>query len=214
MTGQALATLRLVPRLGLDLPRPFYRVGHVVHVAPELNLFQHQRTLLLGHDLTGATELADFAWDAGLTPAARTQAMRAVVRAALVQVASRPYEFAPLVVAELPGWADAQGASPFWSGLGRHFYDGDPAEAARRLGGAAWRAHVAELLPRQPVYLSFLPAAAQQVVGQSATTVTWLRELLEDEGLRHRGHLRVDDAGPVLEAEASLLPAARERTQR
>ena len=43
------ASLRLVPRLGLRLPRYHFRLGRVVHAAAELGLFRLQTTLLLGN---------------------------------------------------------------------------------------------------------------------------------------------------------------------
>jgi hypothetical protein len=57
------ASLRLVTAIGLALPRVSYHVGCTVHAAQDLGLFHQQRTLLLGHDLTGASELADMAWE-------------------------------------------------------------------------------------------------------------------------------------------------------
>lgn len=46
----------------MALPRVWYHVGCTVHAASELNLFHRQRTLMLGHNHTGASELADIAW--------------------------------------------------------------------------------------------------------------------------------------------------------
>ncbi|MEL4419719.1 hypothetical protein AAEH74_22490, partial [Shewanella algae] len=51
------ASLLLVPRLGLTLPRYHFHIGRVVHAAQELGLFRVQTTLLLGNDHTGQSEL-------------------------------------------------------------------------------------------------------------------------------------------------------------
>ena len=45
-----LATLWLLPAIGLQLPRVSLHVGCTVHAAAVLGLFHRQRTLLLGHD--------------------------------------------------------------------------------------------------------------------------------------------------------------------
>lgn len=203
----ALATLRLRPAIGLVLPRVSYHVGCVVHAAPELGLFHRQRTLLLGNDHTGASELADIAWrrDEVSLPE-RAAALQALVGAALLLVARERARHADRLVAELPGPRDAAGCSPFWDGLGRHFYAGDPA-AARAGHGADWRSHVATLLPRHPIYTSFLPPAAQAAIAQVDAGALLLREVLEAAGLRYGHHVNVEDGGPLLEVETDALAA-------
>lgn len=202
---QALATLRLLPAIGLDRPRVAYHVGCTVHAAPELGLFHRQRTLLLGHDHTGASELADIAWDSGLDPLHAAQALSRLVQGALLCIAAARDAYAPRLVAELPGPRDSRGQSPFWHGLGRHFYAGDPAAAAAA-HGPVWRSLVASLLPRQPVYASFLPPAAEAAIAQVAPAAEMLREVLEAAGLRYGHHVNVEDGGPILEAETDTLP--------
>jgi arginine N-succinyltransferase len=102
------------------------------------------------------------------------------------------------LIVELPGVRDAQGLSPFWQGLGRHFYAGDPTEALAR-HGAAWRDLVAALLPRQLIYAAFLPEAAQQAVGGCLESAQPLRELLQGLGWAYRQHVGVDEGGAVME---------------
>jgi len=204
--GVPRACLRLRLAIGLDLPRPWYHVGTVVHAAPALQLFHRQNTLQLGHDHTGAAELADPAWDPRCTLAEQAVALRALLQAALKRLAAQRERAGAQLIVELPGLRDADGRSPFWQGLGRHFYAGDPLEAARRFG-PAWRSHVAALLPRQPVYTSFLPQAAQAAIAQVDPSARVLLDLLWQEGLRYGHHVTVDDGGPVFEAALDTLPA-------
>ncbi len=211
--GRLLASVRLRPVIGVVLPRAWYHVGVTVHAAAELQLFHRQRTLLLGNDHTGASELADLvcaheASDDGhsLPLAMQAAALREVLLTALLVMASRRIRYAGTLIAELPGLRDGAGQSPFWHGLGRHFYSGDPALAAIRHGDA-WRCHVAALLPRQPVTTAFLPAAAQAAIAQVAPSSRLQCELLETCGLRYSHHVSVHDGGPVLEADLDALPA-------
>lgn len=206
--GEPLACLRLVPAIGMRTPRVSYHVGCVVHAAPELALFHRQRTLLLGHDLTGATELADLGC-APDTPAQRqATALRALVYAAVAQIGADRALHGDRLVAELPGPRGDDGRSPFWEGLGRRFYAGDPL-AALAEHGLDWRTHVAALLPRHPLLASFLPDAAQDAIGQVRTdALPWRQQLLE-AGLRHAQHINVEDGGPILEAEIDDLLAQR-----
>jgi arginine N-succinyltransferase len=202
------ASLRLQPALGLDLPRVSYHVGCVVHAAPALSLFHRQRTLLLGHDHTGASEWTDLAWARDDVPLAeQASALHALVRAAANHMKQQREHYAQRLIAELPGPRDGAGQSPFWQGLGRHFYAADPAAAAKA-HGPAWRSHVAALLPRQVIYTSFLPAAAEAAIAQVHPDALLLREVLEDLGLRYSHHVNVEDAGPILEAAVDDLPDA------
>jgi arginine N-succinyltransferase len=213
-----LATARLAPAIGLQQPRLWYHVGCVVHAAPELGINHRQRTLLLGHDHTGASELCDIAWLAPATAAAtspsagadlplpvQASVLRLLLHSAWLYLARERSVFADRLIVELPGLRDSAGQSPFWQGLGRHFYSGDPAAAHARFG-PAWRSLVAALLPRQQVHASFLPATAQAAIGQVHEQALLLRDVLQDAGLRYGHHVNLEDAGPVLEADTDALP--------
>ena len=203
------ASLRLVAAVGMALPRVSYHVGCTVHAAQDLGLFHQQRTLFLGHDHTGASELADVAWEhEAVSSADQAGALRALVAGAIHSLAQRRELFGQRLVSELPGPVDSAGQSPFWQGLGRHFYAGDPA-AARAAHGLAWRSHVASLLPRHPLYISFLPGAAQNAIAQVHPRAQVLLEVLEAAGLRYGQHVNVEDAGPIFEILIDDLPAFR-----
>jgi len=195
--SQLRACLRLRQAIGLEAPRHWYHVGSVVHASRALQMFHRQTTLLLGSDLTGSSELADIGWSReGLDDELQGQALQQLLSAALRLLAG--HDDAQRVIVELPGRRDAQGLSPFWQGLGRHFYSGDPQVAAQRFG-AQWRELVAGLLPRQPVHASFLPADAQAAIGQSAPEVELLKAQLQLAGLHAGEHITIDEGGPVYE---------------
>ena len=90
--------------------------------------------------------------------------------------------------------------------LEQSFHAGDVQAEAARFGAEAWRAHVAALLPRQPVYASFLPAEAQAAIGACADAARPLRAALEAAGLHFHDHVRIDDGGPVLEGRPDAAP--------
>lgn len=191
------ASLLLVPRLGLTLPRYHFHIGRVVHAAQELGLFRVQTTLLLGNDHTGQAELAELHIAPELSELKQTTALLHLITAARALIAERPADFGDALVAELPGWRDAAGASPFWRALGARFYAGDAAEAEARLG-PAWRSHLAALLPRQTVYLSFLGEDAQRCLAQVADAARPALAALLAAGFKPPDHVRIDDGGPVL----------------
>ncbi|KQW46310.1 MULTISPECIES: arginine N-succinyltransferase [unclassified Roseateles] len=191
------ASLLLVPRLGLTLPRYHFRLGRVVHAAAELELFRVQTTLLLGNDHTGHAELTELRTAPGLGEAAQVAAVSTLIAAAQAQLRERPADFGDWLVAELPGRRDEQGHSPFWQALGARFYPGDPAEAEARLG-PDWRSHLAALLPRQTVYLSFLGEEAESRVLDVDDAARPALMALQAAGFLPPVHARIDDGGPVL----------------
>jgi len=181
------AWLHVQPEMGRSRPRYHFHLGRVVHAAAELGLYQVQPLLLLGHDATGECELSAWGGDESLWPALVQHAL-SVLRA------MRPA--GTLVVAELPGWRDAQGHSPFWQGLVRHFAPQVAPGQVERLG-PAFTSHLGPLLPRQPVHGALLPAATQAVLGRAADSAQPWRETLQAAGFADWRHLRIDDGGPV-----------------
>lgn len=211
--GASLATASLRPQAGLNTPRHWFHVGQTVHAAPDLGLFKVQRTLLLGSDLCGGAELHELVLDGLATLAAplRRRALVWLTDAAAREVQQAPDVWGPGLFCELPGLRSGEGPgqghpdgpatlehSPFWRGLPAHFFRGDPADAAARLG-AGWRTHLAALLPRQLIHASFLSEAAQAAVGVERPDARWVREALEGSGWTWRQQVRIDDGGPVLQ---------------
>jgi arginine N-succinyltransferase len=211
-SGATIACADLEAAIGLDVPRYWYRLGCMVLAAPELQLFHRQRTLLLGNDHTGAAELRAITVDPRLDAGEHVAAIRRLARAALLRLritgqgAGAPE---PALIVELPGWRAHDGRSPFWSALGAHFYEGDPAVAAERLG-PDWRSHVAALLPREPLLVAFLAQAAQDVLGRPAPASQATVDALRAEGLRDGRCIAIDDGGPVYESPLDVLPGWRD----
>ncbi len=198
---RVLASLCVRRRVGLSRPRAWYRLGWAVHAAAELQLFRQQRTLLLGHDLTGMDELTGFGLRPGVPDDQALALWAALAQAALQALAAPPGDAAVPCMAELPGVLDGQGLSPFWSGLGRHFYARDLA-AARQAHGTHFDGEVSALLPRHLMYASFLPPAAQAAMGRCSPAAQALQAALRGLGFRWRDHIAVTDGGPVMVRDA------------
>lgn len=180
---------------GLRRPWYGYRTGLAVHASEELALFTENPTLLLTNDHTGHSELCALFLD----PAARRERHGALAsRGRLLYVAARREHFADHLFAELRGLTDAQGRSPFWDSLGAHFFNIGFAQADA-LTREGKRATIAELMPRQPVYSSFLSDAAQAALGQVHPESAAAARYLADEGLRFAGYIDIFDAGPTVE---------------
>nr|WP_316641104.1 arginine N-succinyltransferase [uncultured Roseateles sp.] len=199
---QLLGAAGLIASTGLELPRYSFRSGQVVHASAEMGMFKRAGTLVLGNDLTGAAELRLPLLAADAPP----EALALLLQAQLNEVLTQPQRFAATLICELPGpgAGDGSQAAPFWQGLGRHFYGGQlPPEDA--FFPPALRSHIGRLLPKHPLYSSFLPEAAQAALGQASASCTALVTLLHQAGLRARGQLNIVDGGPVLEAAVDEL---------
>ena len=123
-------------------------------------------------------------------------------------IAEHPELFETTVISEIRGVLDAQGRSPFWDALGRHFFGIDFAEADRL--SVVNKKFIADLFPDHPIYIPLLPASAQAVIGkphpESARAVT----NLESEGFRFAGMVDIFDAGPVVSCPRDEIRTVRE----
>jgi arginine N-succinyltransferase len=72
------------------------------------------------------------------------------------------------------------------------------------------KSFIAELMPRQPLYVAYLPDDAQAVIGQVHRSTLPARKLLEQEGMHYEGYVDIFDAGPVLQGRATELRAVRD----
>lgn len=196
---QVVASLRLLPGIGLEAPRYWYYVGQVAYSAEALKLNRRDNVLLLGSDFTGANEIRDVRCEsAAVTADARTTLLASLIQGAL-KLASGTASSAKAArtIIALPGRRE-QGRSPFWDGLGRHFYDRDPAQAIAEFG-ERWHTDVAALLPQQPVIVSLLSASAKRAIGSVDDDAVELAAALTVSGFRARQHVSIHDGGPVYE---------------
>lgn len=191
--------------VGLDEPFYNYRLGTLVHSSKELKVLSRMDTLYLSNDLTGSAELCSLF----LHPAYRTGGNgKLLLNSRLLFIAQFPDLFPERLIAELPGFLQEDGSSPFWDNLGQHFFHMDFARADS-LSGPGQKAFIAELMPRHPLYVAYLPPEAQHVIGREHLDNASARWLLEQEGLHYEGYVDIFDAGPVLQARVGELRAIR-----
>ena len=194
--------------VGLDEPFYNYRIGTLVHSSRELDVFTRMETLYLSNDLTGATELCSLF----LHPDYRSgNNGKWLSKSRFLFIAQFPHLFTEKLIAEMRGYQGEDGTSPFYEGLGRHFFkmDFNHVDDLTALGKKAF---IAELMPRQPMYVAYLPDEAQAVIGKVHRSTAPARKLLEQEGMHFEGYVDIFDAGPVLQARVSELRAMREST--
>jgi arginine N-succinyltransferase len=194
--------------VGLDEPFYNYRIGTLVHSSHELNVFTRMDTLYLSNDLTGSTELCSLF----LHPDYRSgNNGKWLSKSRFLFIAQFPHLFTEKLIAEMRGFQGEDGTSPFYEGLGRHFFKMD-FNHVDHLTALGKKSFIAELMPRQPMYVAYLPDDAQAVIGKVHRSTAPARKLLEQEGMHFEGYVDIFDAGPVLQARVSELRAMREST--
>jgi len=204
--GRMAGVCAIKGAVGLDEPFYNYRIGTLVHSSRELNVFTRMETLYLSNDLTGSTELCSLF----LHPDYRIgNNGKWLSKSRFLFIAQFPHLFTEKLIAEMRGYQAADGSSPFYEGLGRHFFkmDFNHVDDLTALGKKSF---IAELMPRQPLYVDYLPSAARDVIGKVHNSTVPARKLLEQEGMYFEGYIDIFDAGPVLQARVSELRALRD----
>jgi arginine N-succinyltransferase len=192
--------------VGLDEPFYNFRLGTLVHAAPAAGVYTRHEVLYLSHDLTGGAELCSLFLHPGYR---RGGNGRLLSKSRFMFIAQFPHLFTQPVFAEMRGFQDADGASPFWDGVGRKFFGMDFGRADDLCQPGA-KHHIAELMPRYPIYTCFLSDAARAVIGMTHVDTAPARRLLEQEGMRAGAYVDIFDGGPVLQAATADLRAVRE----
>jgi arginine N-succinyltransferase len=180
-----------------------------VHASPKLGIHKTVPTLILGHDYTGTTEICTLF----LAPKYRGGgAGKLLSKGRFLFLANHPHRFADTVIAEMRGFSDENGVSPFWESLGRHFFDMD-FEVADTLSGEESNEFIAELMPKYPIYVPLLTKEAQDVLGKVHPDTEPALELLKKEGFEYKNYVDIFDAGPTIETKQHNIDTIK-RSQR
>jgi len=192
----------------VGLTEPFYNfhVGTLVHASRTLDVYTVAPTLFLANDHTGHTELCSLFLDQGFRHGKNGVLL---AKSRLLFLAEFAQLFSPKIIAELRGRLTPDGKSPFWEGLGRHFFAMEYS-TADYLTGIGQKSFIAELMPKHPVYVNLLPADARDAIGVVHTDTVPARTMLEQEGFRYEGYVDIFDAGPTVECFRDDIHAVRQ----
>ncbi|MBW3141035.1 arginine N-succinyltransferase [Ferrimonas balearica] len=208
-SGEVVGTCALEAAVGSQDAFYHYRLGTDVHVSDKLGIRREVQTLTLCNDYTGASELCTLflrnEWR-------RDNIGRVLSRSRFLMLAAFPDRFGDTVIAEMRGVSDEQGNSPFWQWLEEHFF-GIDFPTADYLTGIGDKVFVAELMPRNPIYVNLLSPEAQAVVGQVHNNTRPALALLEAEGFRCRGYVDIFDAGPTVECARDQIRSVQASQQ-
>jgi arginine N-succinyltransferase len=124
--------------------------------------------------------------------------------ARFLYIGAFPRCFTPTVIAEMRGYINPAGKSPFWEAVGRHFFDHD-FYAADVLSGLGEKEFIADLMPRHPLYVPLLPPEVQAILGRVHNDTQPALALLRAEGFEPMGEIDIFDGGPLVHAEVAKL---------
>ncbi len=200
-TGKVVGTSALDAAVGTVEPFYTYHLGVISHSSPNLGIHNPMQVLMLGNDYTGTTELCTLF----LSPKHRKGLNgRLLSKSRFLFMAQFPERFADRVIAELRGYSDENGNSPFWDSLGSKFFTLSFSEADR-ISGLGSNQFIAELMPKHPVYVSLLPKEAQDVIGKTHPDTKPALKLLQKDGFRFHGYVDIFDAGPTIECDTDNI---------
>lgn len=183
-----------------------YRIGTRVFSSRELGVYKQVPTLFLTNDYTAKSEIGSLFLDEQYR---RAQGGRLTSLSRMMFIAEYPERFTETIFAEMRGFQLPDGTSPFWEGIGRHFF-GMPFPEADDLSARGNKLFIAELMPVLPIYVTLLPGDVQAAIGRVHPETEAARRLLESEGFRYAKYVDIFDGGPTLEAEKRRLRAVVE----
>lgn len=123
-----------------------------------------------------------------------------------------PERFASEVIAELRGWIDAGGSSPFWESVGRPFFKQD-FFSADIMSGLGDKDFIEALMPKYPIYIPLLPEAARAVIGRVHEKTEPALHLLRSEGFALTDEVDIFDAGPIVSVPCEKIRTIASRKQ-
>jgi len=200
-TGAIAGTCGMHTGVGLNKPFYNYKLSRHMSKSEQLDVTVHSNTLNLCNDFTGETELVSLF----LQPDYRQGKVgQFLSRTRFMFIRDFSEYFASIVFAEIRGWLDAEGNSPFWDNLGAKFFD-MPFLKADFISAVNGYQFISDLMPRFPVYQELLPEEAVAVIGQPNRDSVAAKKLLEKEGFRYQGLVDIFDAGPVVQCEKERI---------
>ncbi|MFE8070782.1 arginine N-succinyltransferase [Marinobacteraceae bacterium S3BR75-40.1] len=206
-SGEILGSAGIDARAGCGQPFYNYRLDELIHSSHELDISQRVDILYLTHELTDTTLLCSFTLQPDLRD---TSAFELLSRSRILFIEQNRELFSDRVIVEIQGVQDAEGQSPFWDSLGRHFFEMDFA-TADYYSGIKSKTFIAELMPPHPIYVTLLSEAAQDALGQPHEAAHQTCQLLEREGFRPGKHVDIFDGGPTFEAHTDELGSIKRR---
>lgn len=200
-TKKIVGTSALEAQTGVEAPFYSYKISKRTRICRSLNIRNDYEVLSLVNDNQGYSELCTLF----LKPEYRKNNNGLLLsKARFLFLANNPQRFSSTLIAEMRGFSDDQGRSPFWEHVGAHFFHMPFAEADR-LTLATDKQFIADLMPRNALYIELLHNDAKKVIGQPHPSTVPAMNILLKEGFRYNKYVDIFDAGPTIEAPVDQI---------
>lgn len=205
-TQQVVGTTAIYVGIGTVSPFYSYRQTLLVKHSKELKKMIEIKVLNLVNDFTRAVEIGSLFLSKSHRHSAYGQFMS---RSRYLLLADFPERFADVVMAEMRGWQDEEGNSPFWQALGKRFFE-VPFENADYISATRGSLFIQELMPKYPVYVDLLSEEAKACIGKPHAISAKAIHMLEKEGFVYDGYVDVFDGGPTVQCRREHIKSVRE----
>ena len=191
-----VGTAGIIAQLGEEDQFYSYKINKVTHYSRALDKKVTVETLNLSNHFEGFAEVATLFLD---KPYRKNGNGKLLARSRYLFMAEFRERFPEQVMADLRGYFDASGRSPFWDAIGQQFF-GMSFSEADLFGGVHGNQFIADLMPKQPMYVNLLPQEAQDVIGRPHDQGKPALAMLEKEGFHWRGQVDIFDGAPSVDA--------------
>jgi arginine N-succinyltransferase len=208
-TGAISGTCLIFSQVGSQWPFYSYRMGTLTQYSKELDRTFRAELLSLSTDFDGVSEVGGLF----LHPDQRAAGVgKLLARCRYLFIGMHRPRFAGRTIAELRGWQDEQGNSPFWDGLAGRFF-GMSFQEADHFNAVHGNQFIADLMPKHPVYTAMLPDSARVVMGRPHDSGLAAMRMLEKEGFVWENYVDIFDGGPTVVAQTDRIATIRDAVQ-
>jgi arginine N-succinyltransferase len=204
-TGEVVGTSGIASRVGGYEPFYSYEIRRERYVHRPLRIEKEIATLHLKETHRGPSEVCSLFLRADRR---RDGNGRLLSLARFLFIAAFRRRFTDTIIAELRGYIDQTGHSPFWEAVGRPFFEFD-FYRADVLSGLGEKEFIADLMPDHPIYVPLLPPEVQAVIGRVHHDTEPALALLRAEGFATTDEVDIFDAGPLIRADVADLRTVR-----
>ncbi|MEK9657297.1 MAG: arginine N-succinyltransferase [bacterium] len=202
---EIIGTASILDSVACDNPLYVYQIQQNMMISKKLHIQQQLRKLHPKKIQKGPTELGAL-W---LNPKYRGLGLgRFMTVARLIFICQHKKKFQSTILAEMRGYLDHKGQSPFWEHIGQKLY-GIPYVIADQLA-AKDRTFIEELLPKMPIIIELLPQLVQQCIGRCHPLTKAAYQILCSEGFELTRSVDVCDGGPKLIAKTNNIRVLKE----
>lgn len=204
--GRIVGTSGIISRVGGFDPFYTYKVKNYLQQYEPLNIHNTLQTLELIRNHKGPSEICSLF----LHPDYRRSGTGKLLSLSrFLFMKAFPERFDEAVIAELRGYIDEEGLSPFWEAVGKNFFWKDYYEADV-LSGIGEKDFIEALMPDHPIYVNLLPQSARDVIGKVHPQTEPAKAILLKEGFGETDEVDIFDAGPIVKASRQDLRTWRQ----